>query len=65
MISTQFIEQQWNKSIAPAIRVTCNAVSMAKNFACAVFFGPQEYQGIGVKNTIISPGNHSHHRISE
>ena len=49
MIATQFIEQEWNKAISPAIRVTCNAAGMAKNFSRAVLFGPQKYQGIGVK----------------
>ena len=50
MIVTQFTEQQWNKAIAPAIRVTCNAVDMAKNLAHTVLFGSHQYQGIGVKN---------------
>ena len=49
MIATQFTEQQWNKAIRPAIRVTRNATGMAKNFAHAVLFGPLVYQGIGVK----------------
>ena len=51
MIDTQFTERQWNKAISPAICVTYNATGTAKNFACAVLFGPQEYQNIGVKNT--------------
>ena len=50
MIATQFTEQEWNKAIRPAIRVTCNAAGMAKNFSRAVLFGPQKHQGIGVKN---------------
>ena len=50
MISIQFTEQEWNKAIHPAIHVICNAAGMAKNFPPAVLFGPQEYQGIGVKN---------------
>ena len=37
MIATQFTEKQWNKAIRPAIRVTCNAASMAKNSVHAVF----------------------------
>ena len=49
MIATQFTEPQWNKANAPAIRVTYNAAGTTKNFARAVLFGPQEYQGIGVK----------------
>lgn len=50
MIATQFTEREWNKAIRPAIRVTCNAAGMAKNFSRAVLFGQQKYQGIGVKN---------------
>ena len=43
MIVTQFSEHQWNKAICPAIRITCNAVAMANNFAHAVLFGPAKY----------------------
>ena len=50
MIATQFTEQEWSTAIRPAIRVTCNAAGMAKNFPSPVLFGPQKYQGIGVKN---------------
>ena len=50
MIATQFTEQEWNTAIRLAIRVTCNAAGMAKNFSRPVMFGPQKYQGIGVKN---------------
>ena len=56
MIATQFTEQQWNKAIRPAIRVTCNAAGMAKNVAHAVLYGPLEYQGIGVKNSFFLQG---------
>ena len=50
MIATQFTEQQWNKAIYPAIRATCNAAGLVKNFPHAVLYGPLVYQGIGVKN---------------
>ena len=56
MIATQFTEKQWNKAICPAIRATCNAASMAKNIAHAIFYGPLEYQGIGVQNPYILQG---------
>ena len=49
MIVTQFIVQQWNKAIHPAIRATCNAAGMAKNFPYDVLYGPLEYQDIGLK----------------
>ena len=45
--------------------MTCNATRMANNFARVVLFGPQEYQGIGVKQSILPPGNHIHYRIFE
>ena len=50
MVATQFTKQQWKKDICPAIRVTCNAAGMAKNFSHVVLFGPPEYQGVGVEN---------------
>ena len=50
MIVTQFIEQQWNKAICPAIRATCKTVGIAKNFPHVILYGLLEYQGIGVKN---------------
>ena len=56
MMAILLTEQQWNKAIVPAIRVTCNAASMANNFARAVLFEPQEYQGIGVKNPYFLQG---------
>ena len=56
MIATQFTEQQWNKTIHPAIQAICNAAGMAKNFAHAVLYGPLEYQGIGVKNPYFLQG---------
>ena len=43
MIATQFIEQQWNKTIALAIRMTYNATGMAKNLAHAVLYGSLKY----------------------
>ena len=54
MIVTQFTKQEWNTAIRPTIRVTCNAAGMAKLFLRAVLFGPQKYQGIGVKNLSFS-----------
>ena len=56
MIATQFIEQQWNKVIRPAIRATCNAAGMVKNFPHAILYGPLAYQGIGVKNPFFLQG---------
>ena len=56
MIATQFIEKQWNKAICPAICATCNAAGMGKNIAHAIFYGPLEYQGIGVQNPYILQG---------
>ena len=56
MITTQFSEQQWNTAIRPAIRATCNAAGMAKNIAHAIFYGPLEYQGVGVQNPYILQG---------
>ena len=53
MIATQFIEQQWNTAIRPAIHETCNAASMAKNIAHAILYGPLQYQGIVVQNPYI------------
>ena len=50
MSTTQFIEQQWNSAILPAIQATCNAAGMVKNFPHAILYGPLVYQGIGVKN---------------
>ena len=51
MIAIQFTEQQWNKAICPAIRATCNAAGMVKNFPHAVLYGPLEYQGIGINSS--------------
>ena len=48
--------EQWNTTISPVIRVTCNAAGMAKNFAYTVLFGPIKYQGIGVKNPYFLQG---------
>ena len=56
MIATQFSEQQWNKAIHPAIRATCNAAGMVKNFLHAILYGPLVYQGIGVKNPFFLQG---------
>ena len=56
MIAIQFTEQQWNKAIRPAIRATCNAAGMAKNIAHAILYGPQDYQGIGVKYSYFLQG---------
>ena len=56
MVATQFTEKQWNKAICPAIRATMNAAGMAKNIAHAIFYGPLEYQGIGVQNPYILQG---------
>ena len=50
MIATQFTKQQWNKMIAPAIQVTLNAAGVVCNFAHAVLYGLEEYQGLAVKN---------------
>ena len=33
-----------------------NAAGMAKNIAHAIFYGPLEYQGIGVQNPYILQG---------
>ena len=63
IIATQFIEQQWNKTIALNIYVTCNTVGIAKNFARAVFYDLLEYQGIGVQKPLFSPGNYSHYPV--
>ena len=56
MIATQFSEEEWNKAIRPAIRATMNAAGMAKNIAHAIFYGPLEYQGIGVQNPFFLQG---------
>ena len=48
MIATQFTDKQWNKAIHLAIQATMNVAGMAKNIAHAIFYGPLEYQGIGV-----------------
>ena len=56
MIATQFSEQQWNKAIRPAIRATCNAAGMVKNFSHAMLYGPLVYQGIGVKKPFFLQG---------
>ena len=59
MIATQFTEQQWNKAICPAIRATCNAAGMVKNFPHAILYGPLAYLGIEVKNPFFLQGiNH-------
>ena len=50
MIATQFTEQQWNKMISPAIQATLNAAGVVRNFAHAILYGPEEYQGLAVKN---------------
>ena len=50
MIATQFTEQQWNKMISPAIQATLNAAGVVRNLAHAVFYGPEKYQGLVVKN---------------
>ena len=43
MIATQFTEQQWNKDLAPIIRVTSNVTGVAKNFARVVLYSPLAY----------------------
>ena len=50
MITAQFMEQKWNKVISPAIHAILNATDMVCNLAYAVFYGPEDYQGLGVKN---------------
>ena len=56
MIATQFSEQQWNTAIRPAICAKMNAAGMVKNIAHAIFYGPLEYQGIGVQNPYFLQG---------
>ena len=56
IIATQFIEQQWNKAICPAILATCNEAGMVKNFPRAILYGPLAYQGIGIKNLFFLQG---------
>ena len=40
-----------DQAICPAIRATCNAAGMVKNFPHAVLYGPLEYQGIGINSS--------------
>ena len=64
MIATKLKEQKWNKAIAPAIHVTCNAAGMTKNLLVLYFLTP----GISrywCKQLVIPPRKHSHCLISE
>ena len=36
--------------ISPAIQATLNAAGVVRNFAHAVLYGPEVYQGLAVKN---------------
>ena len=56
MITTQFTEQQWNKAIRPAIRATCTAAGMVKNFPHTILYGPLVYQGVEVKHPFFLQG---------
>ena len=56
MIATQFSKQQWNKAIFPAIRATCNAAGIVKNFPHAILYRSLVYLGIGVKNLFFLQG---------
>ena len=50
MIATQLAEQQWDKIISPTIQATPNDTGVVRNFAPAILYGPEEYQGLAVKN---------------
>ena len=50
MIATQFTELQWNKVISPAIQATFNAAGIVCNLSHAVLYGPEDSQGLAVKN---------------
>lgn len=50
MLAIQFLESEWMKIISPAICATLNAAGIVKNLVRAVLYGPEQYQGLEVKN---------------
>ena len=50
MIATQFTEQHWNYIISPVIQATLNATGIVGNLVHSVLYGPEDYQGLVVKN---------------
>ena len=46
MVVTQLSENEWKQIISPAARATMNSASMVRNMPHAIFYGPENYQGL-------------------